>query len=853
MENGELVCRAGATSSARLANHTLTITLKAGTIARMSFETLVPENFFASDTNTAPLARLANFSGAGPWVSAQGEHYRAFSRTSHWLECLPEADDIVGEATRALDIVQEQLAFRADGNDMLAELAVAGGVHAKWLKGFLVQRHEWHWTGYPLALPKRLDGKLTLEHWAEAFAGSESLRESHVHLLQTTHAAKVDDWRFGGVTEPAPFSRLRLPARHGARFFACVLRPMLRFRSWLDEKDRGKLELRVLARGHLAPAKVDWSDPALRLAPPIVQAAIPLVRSYTSDGETPEASANGALICLDDALCRTDALARYSGVGEIVEVDLEETRTRNVFEIGANPTLHAGATAEALQLTLPYASHYQRDGTPGRARLPMDWDIQTGRPFGLTYDLDANAKVAQTAMIVRPVGNDVHSYWTMAKVRLRRMLDPHDAWTANVELPEEGNCWLLGRRVEGDDRIPFDFVVEVKIDTDFTLQFGDAEGMPFDATGTIGQGRRLLCSWHKGQWKSTSEVLWGLQVRDQLLPADGAQWINIGRHSPYETRLATGDLSFKSAAPAPLHMAPECVAKRLLLSDYGDAHWLTFIGMPYRHLSMAGSAFRMKAGGGEIELERTSAVTPNQPEPISRDLLLNPVELGDMGGGLRDERVACELKTFHLLLVFTRINDVATPLGGQQLGQLAGVYKPTRAAITEEVPYPPLRFKPYMTGSEFPKEAVGYIYKFQGVGPNPKDWEELQANLFPPPEVSEAKVRWLPEFIGPIGTSELSDQVPLQGQAVLIDLHQANKIEVSIQPSRGWLFKKDSGSHWQDDLKGGLCTIRLDGVLALEGSGGRLLAELEQWPGDGGKVTTYGNSGAPVEGTWTIA
>lgn len=853
MDKAKLICQAGTASGASMASAELTITLKAGTIAKVSFDTLVPEEFFASSANTAPLARMASFKGASEWLAATGESYRAFSGTSHWFECLPEADMMLKETNAALDSVQDELAFRADGNDVLAELSLAGGVDARWLKGFLVQRHEWYWTGYPLALPKRLDGKLTLEDWAEAFAGTESLRESHVHLLQTTRALTVAAWRFGGVTEPAPFSRLRLPARHGARFFACILRPILRFQPWLRDDVRGLLEQRVLAQGHLVPAKVDWTDPALRLAPPIVQAAIPLVRSYTSDGERPEASANGTLICLDDVLCRTDALARYSGVGEIVEVDLEETRISNVFEIGANPTHHAGATGEASDLKLPYASHYTRSGVPMDARLPMDWDIRTGRPFGLTYDLDANPKVAQTAMIVRPVGNDVHAYWIMAKVRLRRMLDPHDAWTANGQLPEQGNCWLLGRRVEGDDRIPFDFVVELKTGTDFMLKLGNAQGMSFDAAGSGLQGRRLLCSWHKGQWKSTSEVSWGLQVRDQLLPDDGGQWINIGRHSPYETRLASGELSFKTAEPVPLRMADDCLARRLLLSDYGEAHWLTFIGMPYRHLSIAGSAFRMKkAGGGAIELERTSVVTPDRPEPISRDLLLNPVAPGDMGPGQQDQRVAVELNTFHLLLVFAQINDVAAPLGGQQLGQLAGVYKPTRAAITEDVAYPPLRFVPYLADSKFPDEAVGYIYKFQSVGDNPKDWPALQAALFPPPDMGEAKVRWLPEFIGPIGTAELSNQIPLKGQVVHIDLATANKIEISIQPSRGWLLRKNSGTHWQDDLKGGLCTIRFDGVLALEGSGGRLLAELEEWPGKSGKVSTYDISGAPAEGTWSI-
>lgn len=875
MEPGKLICKADAVSTATATGATLTLTLAPGASAKLKFWTLAPEAFFAVNANPVALARMANFASASAeFKAADGTPYRAFGEREHWFECAPDASDVVDRTLAALEAAQAALAYAIDGNDAVARIGVDGGVDATWLKGFLVQRYDWHWSGYPLALPRMLRGRPTLLDWSEAFAGTDALVETRAETLQTV---ALPDWRFGLPKLPAELCRTRLPGLHGARFVACVLRPLRRFDAWLE--NAAQVEDKVLATGRLVAARVNWSDPALRLAPPTVMAAVPLVRTYEAGENATRLTGNGTLLCLEDALCRTDAQARFGGVGEIVDVDLEETRINNVFEIGPNPIMHAGPVSAAevplqpkarrtagvplpklAQMDLPYVVHYNKDGSVlSDETVPMDWRLEVDRPFGLTFDADRNPKVAHTAIIVRPVGAEVATYWVMAKVRLRRLLDPGEDWTASGKLPGDDEHWLVARRPDGDDRIPFDFAICDAPQTEFALDFGTGHG--FSLPARVG-ARRLLCSWHKGHWKGTSEALWGLQVLDQVLAGDGQQWKTVERYSPYETAAATGGMSFKDPGPVLLARLPEASAQRLLLSDYGQAHWLTFIGTPFRHTSIANEDLTMKMDHDMIELWRSGV--GYGVERISRDLLLNPVTAGDTGRTPGSERVAVEKNTFHLLLVFERVNDIAAPPEGNPLGQLAGVYKPTRAPITETEPYPPLRFKAFMRGSRMPQGAVGYIYKFQSTvssdpidQQNPDSWEALLAGMFPSHQDGEATVRWLPEFAGPILTGEPVPAAALKGSKIRIDLGAKGKIVLEVEHGRGWKLKSGNGTGWQDGLKGGPCTLDdaagEGGVLAVEGAGGRLLARLHHWSGGvRGKAVAFDDNGVRAEGEWNL-
>lgn len=859
MDNAGVVCTAAATSAARVDASTLRIELAPGDIARLTFWTLAPEPFFAGAAAAGPLARMAGF---GSEYDGFGPSWRAFARREHWFECAPSAAAARQQSIDALAKVQGALAIVMDGHDAAARIAVAGGVDATWIKGFLVQRHDWHWTGYPLALPRMLRGTPGLHEWSEAFAGTESLVESRV---ETLHTQARPDWRFGLPELPAELCRTRLPALHGARFVACVLRPLRRFDAWLAND--AAVENLVAATGKLVAARVDWNNPALRLAPPTVRAAIPLVRTWEAGADGVGKSGNGALLCLDDVLVRTDALARFGGVGEIVDVDLEETRINDVFEIGPNPIMHAGPRSAAKvagatagvplptleRMDLPYPVHYLKDGSALREDAPMDWRVEADRPFGLTEDPDRNPKVARSAIVVRPAGTDVASYWIMAKVRLRRMLEPDPDWTAHGALPRQGANWLLARRPEGDDRIPFDFALACDPASPVRLAVGGAPGKTFAARPA--RARRLLCSWHKGHWTGTSETLWGLQVLEQVLEQDVGQWKTAARHSPYETTNASAGLNVKDPAPVLLAGAANAGAQRLLLSDYGEAHWLTFIGMPWRHPSFANESCWMEKVDGGLRLLRSGV--GYGVEVISRDLLVNPVRPADLAGARGAERSSAEPSTFHLLLVFARVDDIAAPAAANPLGQLAGVYRPTRAEISAAAPYPPLRFEPFMKDAKMPKGALGYLYKFQSSGANPDSWEALLAGMFPEHGHGEATVRWLPEFAGPFGTGRPVDAPALAKGAIRIDVGALGRVDIRVDQARGWARVGHSGSKnpWQDDLEGGSCTLAPGAgpqrVLALEGGGGRLLARLDDWEAAaGGAASVYDDKGTRFAALW---
>lgn len=258
-----------------------------------------------------------------------------------------------------------------------------------------------------------------------------------------------------------------------------------------------------------------------------------------------------------------------------------------------------------------------------------------------------------------------------------------------------------------------------------------------------------------------------------------------------------------------------------------------------------------------ITLTRSSQIQAS--ENISRDLLIEPLEsIKKTGGG-----------TFHLLLVFEPVNDVAAPMPNQQLGRLIGVYYPQRNPITDKMRYPQLRFHSYMADAPIkntlPAGSIGYIYKFQYTDDLPTNWTVLQAQLFPEKNADgsgeEAKVRWLPEIIGPISTSPLPAHdgdwpkpnvmftfKPKEGKATSYDLN--------VDEDRGWRCQqtKVTGKFdtlsWAQDLHGGLCTL-LDGdQLALVGGGGRLIATLANWSQKKGDVQTYDSEGQLRNERW---
>lgn len=901
----------GSTCAMDVQNGRAKITLATACFVEVKVYALVPETFFSGPETT----RMANLKEMDRW---EGGKFRAFTPAHHWFECLPAplapASRIV-ENNKLLNGMRARVALQVLEREVLTEIApqpTGLGYDASWLKGFYIERHEWHWTGYPQAFPRPMTGTPTLADWAGPFIGTESLRDTKVCYLRDG-LDRSAGWRFA-LQESDVLSRYPLQAEYGAKYVVSLLRPIRRFDSWLARWS--EFDSALLGTGTLVPAQVRWSDPGLRLAPPVVRAAIPLVRTFKETSPSSQVatrtSANGNLVVLDDVLYRTDVHARFGGVGEIIEVDLEETRFNEVFEIGANPLVHAGPSATVIRqpkaggagkrklpiierIDLPYPSVYrcyphqiaEGDAQPVRR---MNWRIEADPPFGLTYDLDRNAKVAQTAIIVRPTGTDAFSYWIMAKVRLRRLLDPDAAWTSSPPLQYNDNAWLLGRRREGDDYVPHDFCVEISAGTTMTV-LATSLGLSLDFDPAFqAQGRiRLLCTWHKGHWSNTSDMFWGLQVYLQDLRADSKQWVTVAKYSPYEMRQPDEGIATKKDEVVRLmalstmpDMDKRISVRRLLASDYSESHWLTFIGMPFRNLSFANERYWVSPAKDELTLFRSNSVvgeTTEKPqgEQVSYDLLLDPLKLEHFDGAAEAlkansswERIGAEPNAFHMLLVFEKINDVATPAQGLPLGRLAGAFTPVRGRPTQTVLYPAIRFQPFPQKDRTPiskldpKRHVGYIYRFHCVQDEVftkedlQSWEDLVTFMFPEVGGAEAKIRWTPEFIGPVYIAkDWPEQVPVPKPMVgtkirIFARESTNYAEVHLDPELGWRLGATKGniSFFNDGLNQGVCRVNefetdlAKETLELHRAGGHIAACLLGWPErDGERVIAFDQNG----------
>jgi hypothetical protein len=869
-------------------NDELHISLAEGWFVRATFMSLIPDELF-----NGPLTRIETLDKLQDWTDASGTfHY--FSSSEHWFECLRTPDWTT--ATQVLQQIGDGTRVGKNGDNVQAVLEHAGGIASELLSGLYIERHEWHWTGYPLAFahPTLANGRL--EDWAGPFLGTESTRDSTVYRLEDEL-----DTGFGlrvAMKQPRIISSYRIPRDNGAIYSACLMRPLWRFEQWLivpkAQHDR------VIGIGGLIPARVDWADRSLRLPPPRVRRAHPLVRTYQVDDQQRwQTSANAAVLELDDILYRTEAGVRLGGVGEIIEVDLQGTRVSHVYEIGPNPLFHAGprSTGNITQpMNLPYPSTYslgngRAAGADSQADRALDWGIAADAPFGLTYDPDRNAKVAQTAVVVRPYGTDVFQYWVMARVRLRRMLEPDPRWTehpgiATHALNSDNLVATLQRRPDGNDWVVQDFCLNVAAGAfDLALKvLADTAGDPLTATSAAfkpddlaipcGEPRRLICSWHKGGWNNDSEQFWGLQVVVQAIsPGPSNQrWVSRKTYSPYESAIHLSLSECKQDTPASLLLTSSTLPQMnaslspVLLSDYSDSHWLTFIATPYRSLSFAQENFWLQGmSDGRLAMFRSKSVAGALGmEKISRDLLINPVTAGDYNASL-EERLEVESNSFHLLLVFGTVHDVATAEAGQPLGQLKCVYKPTRAAITNATPYPQIFFTPFMTSNPGPinwqsSKHVGYLYRFHratSATPTaaPTSWEALLSLMFPDSPADktvEAAIRWTPEMLGPLpilGAAQdwtkeqwAKRSSTFSGQKISLRLKSAaNKALVSLQidPQFGWYVDGDASRPAMlfDNRDHGSCRVTRNGqVLELLAAGDCLVAQLFDWPGNTGQA-----------------
>lgn len=706
----------------------VTLDLPRGAFACLRFYALVDDRHFTSGSSDQRYAEgLRNTTEAG------FAGFRAFSPSERWFETLPEwpTNGLPGDpVVLGLTPPAESAAGLVSPNLLVADIQFPTATGwAQWIKGAYLQRHEWHWTGYPVEFP---DAASELPAWIPSLAGVESFREA----IEATFTTSFDgaEWRLG-IAASGKVAVHRWPLAAGARparYVAYLARPMLRFRPWLNPKlgEQGPyaVERDIYARGALVPGRLR-EGPFERLATPSLREGIPLTATY---GDTFRRRQNGAMLVFDDVIRRTDDLAHVGGLGDSIEIDLVETRFADVSEMGNNPIFH------------------------GVGRQPSNWGLSVDGAFGLTFDTGPNPKVAQTAIIVRPV--NAGGRWVMAMVRARRFILPETELGTMLRAGGTGHLAMIPTRVAGKDMVPLDFVVDVDAPLQRPLRlFVDSPApkeleIAVPATAPSGAKYRYLVTWHKGRWKKEDDPkddatddgqTWRCQVMLQTRRDARLAWeTQPGTVSCFQNRSSTlkpgSSIERWYLAAGPEAKDPE--VRRIRISDYTDPRWLTFIGSFGNEMPAMADDCRFVVRDGKLDkLEAAPDSKAQLPTLRNRDASLTGDE-----------------PTFHLALVFREVPDAVRLRTEKGTGELVACYfvdsgkKPVflpRTAKDKE----PASFK----------DCYAHILALQRSNSlTSLEKEELKAGTLSgllecafPPQGDTAKeciLRFLPEHIGPI-------------------------------------------------------------------------------------------------------
>lgn len=696
-----------------------------GRFVRVRMFSLVPEKFFASEGTDGRFAEGIQIAAQDAPPEFAANRYAAFGPSELWFETLPQWNPALlnTEATVTLDAPREDVAGLVSPNLVTARIDFGAEDWAPWVKGVHTQQHEWHWTGYPVEFPRASDD---LMRWLSPLAGVESFRMEINPEFTTGFSLSKSIWKIGADASNGELihrwelSAGRRPARYGAVF----VRPMLRFRRLLNPMifDDGPvlLERKIWAAGSLIAGRAE-AGTSSRLPAPVLRHAIPLTATY--DPEHPRRrDSNGVLLVLNEAIRRTDDLASFGGISETLELDLVESRVGGLPELGNNPIMHA--------LRAPAAA------ATGLSLKPA---------IGLGFDIGRNPKVAQTALVVQPVGGN--GQWLLAKARLRRVLLPETELGTLVT--PQGTAFPLANRVEGEEVIPPDFAVDVVgpelgvLTLAFPGQGTVTVKLPTHDPGTF----RYLLSWHKGRW-GTGEAVprWRCQaLLQEQIPA-GLEWrtvkkVSCDQNSGSQVPLALSGTECSLEVPA----KRQFTLRRIRLSDYTDPQWLTFIGSfgsrrpaAYEDLVVVADY----AGGVTLRVRPGSGAALPVLQGLDASL-----------AGHTDP-------SFHLLLLTRPTCDVTRDRAGPEAGMLVGAYW-MRAGRFESLPYDMgARAKVKLDG------CSGHILALQRITAlSDKEVQELQkietlpqllAHIFPTQEMGarESLARFLPEFIGPIPVEE---------------------------------------------------------------------------------------------------
>lgn len=721
----------------------LEITLPADQFICVRAFSLVDERHFSGDgpdLRFYPTIGLAN-GDTVPRFALNGTDYRAFGPTEFWFEAAPKWAP--HDASFDLKLVPPGEAVVA-GEAPLPPDLLALRCHspdpANWVRGLFVQRHEWHWTGYPVRLPNGHQ----LDAWLASFAGVESYREANGIELQTGFNGA--SWGYGpdaGGTQVLVKHTLQNGARP-ARYAAYTARPMIRFRKWLNrEAVNGPLALerQVFAAGELI-AGIAPAGASERLPTPPLRWTVPLTATYAgaeTPSGAPERIQSGNLLVIDDALRRTDQLARFGGIGDTIEVDLLETHEADFPEIGTNPIFHPNLTqAERGQLRL-----------------------RQHAPFGLSFDNSANALVSQSALVVT-VDNG-GGKWLLAKIRARRLILPetlsNSGLVAEGAPTGSGTSFALPTRTEGEDTVPLDFALDFALDLapgrpgaasavprfDIVLNPGASDEellhspVPQPEAVDAGTALRYLCSWHKQRWGGGAPA-WRLQVLLQQRRSDALQWTTAkprcGAFSNNASEIPAGYRvrQVRLVLPKPLDRLPSVVR----MSDYTDPTWLTFIGSFGRECVGDPQQYRCENVGGALKLS-----SPQREElPLLKGI---------------EDRDPC----FHILLAYRPLVDITRGDERNDSGALVGAYFYSNRASAGAGGFMPMTMTAVPANGDL-SGCFAYLCSVQRITAASQDearalpkgngtlaFDDFVKQLFPAQD-RECTLRLLPEYLGPI-------------------------------------------------------------------------------------------------------
>jgi len=731
--------------------HTLSIRVARGSFVRVRAFSLVDGRHFDSsnaDDLRSPDCRFyagielsPSPESAVPVFNAQGGAlpYRAFGPSELWFEAAP-AWTSFAPAEFALQVVAPNGTLDGIPEPLSPGLMALQGVSpmaASWVKGLFVQRHEWHWTGYPVRLP----GATTLAQWPLAdwlvsFAGVESYREGFEAPLTTGFDGA--SWKYGAAADGRVLIHRR-PLQGGARparYAAYTARSMVRFRAWLDIRAAADgplaLEQKVYAAGTVIPG-TSATNLNERLPTPQLRWAVPLTSTYrfnAVDGSSePRQTARGNLLVCDGALRRTDEGARIGGIGDTLEIDLLHTRNRAYREIGLNPIFHGHDAAATFQL-----------------------DVHP--PFGLTHDITSNALVAQTGVVVSTRGGE--GRWLLAKIRTRRLLLPETLLDSALPMigDSESRSVELPLRRDGDDTVPCDFALDAPAAgmlPQFEIRLRTTpDAVPVTlqivwpaVAGDPGEAIRYLCSWHKDRWDGGGDPTWRLQVLGQRRPAGDLAWMMEIKSSGFEqaeTQLParTTPVSAQLLEHGAARFRPSIVR----MSDYTDPIWLTFIGSFGRESLRNADAYW-------LGVEGQSLVLHGPPEPDA---------MPQLSAMASTAAIAQQQPRFQLLLVYRPLADVTRGDIRADTGALVGVFLADGAMMR----FRGLRFNNADSSTNI-AGCYAYLCSVQRITSasaeeeailQPQSFEALVALLFPDEGKGESLLRLLPEYLGPIAVGD---------------------------------------------------------------------------------------------------